>query len=476
MSGLDVPQMLHNMCHQVLSNADVKAICKSRGFSAQEAASRALFENFFLSDIGIEPAMGLLTREEVVLLHMLKWLDEAVAIAVFARIYGAETSSRYYYTFTKRYRDVFKKVKTSLIRRGVLLLAEGDAWIGDTKMERWRFRFPRQFEPSLPPIVRHLKVLQADATARPDARRKKLLEVVRGKQPSLAHAGPQYDLKLEKGELRMGKDLFQVARLEGWQRACWEAQVPLPKKARGEPPHSVSPVQAVIHVLEQLQEDEWVRPGHLSVPLQVFCGASLSGDQVCTAGWEWGCLARCQVDGLTYYRLQRSTVGQGMDPRHYLEIADEQSLVVDLETVPYESLEHLAQICDVRATDSSQGHSRREGAHSLAASPNLIKMGNAPPSTWGLPLTRWLQENVPAFRQALETVQRRWGKQILHENLAIARVGDLSLQVQLERAFSGSQDVIFLPHGYIAFSQQMLDPMSEMVTKLGHVIKTVENG
>jgi hypothetical protein len=47
---MNITEMLHNMCHETLSNADVTAICKARGFSARESATRALFENFFLSE------------------------------------------------------------------------------------------------------------------------------------------------------------------------------------------------------------------------------------------------------------------------------------------------------------------------------------------------------------------------------------------------------------------------------------------
>ena len=71
-------EMLHNMCTRDLSNADVKAICKNRGFSNKEAASRTLFENFFLSDIGIEKVLTGLSNDEVYTLHVLKILGKPV--------------------------------------------------------------------------------------------------------------------------------------------------------------------------------------------------------------------------------------------------------------------------------------------------------------------------------------------------------------------------------------------------------------
>jgi hypothetical protein len=47
---MNIPNRVRQMCHETLSNADVTAICKARGFSARESATRALFENFFLSE------------------------------------------------------------------------------------------------------------------------------------------------------------------------------------------------------------------------------------------------------------------------------------------------------------------------------------------------------------------------------------------------------------------------------------------
>jgi hypothetical protein len=85
---------------------------------------------------------------------------------------------------------------------------------------------------------------------------------------------------------------------------------------------------------------------------------------------------------------------------------------------------------------------------------------------------QWLRENVPAFRQTLETVEQRWGQQIVHTNLLIARVSDLSLKVQLERSFP--EKVVFLPNDYLAFPQRLLPEITKVVAKSGHVIRMVE--
>ena len=71
--------MLHEMCHEVLAEADVKAICISRGLPNQ-AVSRQLLENLFLSGAGAAVAMRQLDRTEIALLHMFRTPDIAPRI------------------------------------------------------------------------------------------------------------------------------------------------------------------------------------------------------------------------------------------------------------------------------------------------------------------------------------------------------------------------------------------------------------
>jgi hypothetical protein len=55
---MDMQIMLKQMCKNDLNDSDIKAICKSRGFPAKEATSRDIFENFFISTIGIKEALN----------------------------------------------------------------------------------------------------------------------------------------------------------------------------------------------------------------------------------------------------------------------------------------------------------------------------------------------------------------------------------------------------------------------------------
>ena len=63
-------QLLQSMCADI-SDADLLAIRKTRGFSVGETAARNSFASFFVSSIGVQEAMQSLTAEESVTLGLL---------------------------------------------------------------------------------------------------------------------------------------------------------------------------------------------------------------------------------------------------------------------------------------------------------------------------------------------------------------------------------------------------------------------
>ncbi|MEA3340008.1 MAG: hypothetical protein U9R15_08585 [Chloroflexota bacterium] len=472
---MNAAQMLHQMCHDELSSTDVNAIRESRSFSKRETASRALLENFFLFDTGVEAAIRSLEKEEIVLLHLLKFTGEETAIPLFSRIYRDAVRPNCG-TYTQRYKPIFKEVRRSLIRKGVLLFAEDrNLFDADTKNERRRFRFPQQFERFLPPLVKRTTKLDGDGDARTDVLRQKLLELVPGRQPTGAPDGVngQYELKLVDGDLRIGGQAFRAERLLEWQRDCWNEAAPTPKSLarernvwRRERGVTTPPIETAAYVFSQLGENEWVRPGQLSLALRIFCDGLASSEKICAAGWRWGYLARQKAEGVTYFRLSKASRPDAA-PEDYMRPAAEGPLLVDLATVPYRDLERLARMASLQTADAKDP--------CLIASPNLVKMGRALETIRDWPLTQWLRENAPTFHQALETVEERWGKQIVHQNLLVAQVDDVGLKVQLEKVFPDPKTVLFLPNDYIAFPRRMFTKIKKAVDKAGRVIKLVKN-
>ena len=193
----------------------------------------------------------------------------------------------------------------------------------------------------------------------------------------------------------------------------------------------------------------------------MFCGLKVDSSSVCESGWRWGCLARQESEGKTWYRLAPPPPGTETPPDQYLSVLPDGHVVVNLDIVPWESLEKLVMISDQQAEPA--------GRPVLLLTPNVVKLGRTTDSLSAVPLAGWLQDHSAAFRQAIATVRRRHGKTVLHENLSVARVGDLALKVALEKALGDR--IVSLGEDSIAFPQAAVPDVKRIVVKLGHVVR-----
>ena len=468
---MEVSDILHGMCSGDLSNADIKAICKYRGFSEKEASSRALFENFFLSDRGVEKAIASLGDAEARLLHLLKLLGEPVDITVFERIYKNAKSTGWYLTFTQEYQEVFKQVKSSLVRKGILLMAEDESTriYQTAKLERWRFAFPREFERFLPPLFRSVKTFKENEDYNNDILRQVIIGIAKGDKGSPMCPNSKYTLILSGGELKIGEREFRIKYLRQWQRACWKASLSKSKGAKSPTKENyVSPIKAVTYALSQLKPDEWATPDQLSGLLKVFCGEKHPAPRViCEKGRQWGCLARQETNG-KYYRLplrKYEEEAASTDPGSYLQVDKNRSeVIVDLQAVPYDSLELISRVGNLKVEKGL-----------LIFSPNIIRLGSVPEQTRSHELIRWLGKHSSGFRLSLEKVEQRHGKYIVHSNLMIAKIKDLSLKVSIQKLLSKPGKIAVLPGDYIAFPKELLPAVEKLVDKSGYVIKRIES-
>lgn len=472
---MDTQGMLKQMCRSDINDSDIKAICKSRGFSAKEATSRDVFENFFISTIGIKEVLDSLPYKEVVFLHLLSKIKKEVGIEYFERLYGcAESTNGYYYmTYTKRYKETFKKAKNNLVRKGVLIVIERETYSKSTKMERLRFSFPPEFGEFLPPLVKASKFKESGDFKR-EVLRDKLLELAGGgKKPSPLSNSDRRSFKLgiKDGNLSIGGEQFKAKYLLDWQQACMRASVKTDTKKQGYqsyPSYDMTPVDVTLYAISQLDEHEWLPADSLAVILKIFTGDDVNHpcEQICEAGWEWGCLVKVVVDKTAYYRSPDDSLedAAAQTPEQYLQIAPDGTVVLNLVKIPYTALEVLASVALLDIHNAN-----------LEATADIIKIGNAHMTVRKEGVFEWLRENSSGFRTAIKIAEKRWGKQIIHEDLMVAQVKDLSLKVQIEKSCTGSQ-LVSLPDDYIAFPGGVLPAIQKIVGASGHVIKKARNG
>jgi hypothetical protein len=451
---MSIPQLLYSMCAEI-AESDLNAIRKVRGFSAKETASRTAFASFYTTSVGVAENMAALTPEEAFTLTLLHETGE-VDVTFFARLYGAGNK---YGTYTQQFKPTFDEVKKNLVRRGLVVMAQ-IKMRGDTvQLERWRFALPPEFAPYLP----SLPTVSSDQPGQFNDHTvcRKLLTITGG---SPAVPNDPLPLHLSHGNLQLKNQPFSLDAFHAWQLNAWDSAL---NASRPNVPASLSPTEAV---LKLLSSKAWTAPKSIQPILQIYCfgGKIPPAADLLKAGWELGLLSRLEIDSVPHYRLAPApdpTASNAPYPAT-LSWADTLSrpgsVKIDLRLVPLHDLDLLNSLTHL---DLENGE--------LHGFPSPIKLGRATPTQRNSPLSLWLAEHIPAFGKVLEDVNAKWGKTLLHENLLVARVRDLSLRVQLERELG--QNLVLLNEHFIAFPRDLLSSVEKVLKKTGFVIKTVKS-
>jgi hypothetical protein len=481
---MNVSRMLYEMCHSVLSTADIKAICKGRGFSDAALASRSVLEQVFLSALGVTSMLNSLSEAEVATLHLLHLHDHEVDVTFFQRLYGGSQVGRWEYgSFTRQYKPIYDEVQRNLVRKGVLLIAAAPATAaGEAKMELWRYRFPPEFAPSLPPLFTPYAHTGGEGVVVGDRMRVALHQLVREEPPAREFHVP---LQLVHGSLVLGSRPFSVAALQGWRQAAWESDITSAQYQQKDNRylevmfqgyllsereyHTPTPLPALLYAFAQLGADEWLSPDQLTILLDLAYGGAKhpSAATICAAGWETGCLARHKMNSKAYYRLAGADdlPPAHREPEQYLRTRRERAYV-DPDQIPYEALELLNTISNLAVENGR-----------LAVAPSFAKLVPAWSGVRDHPVLRYLRAHSPLFEAACQKLEAEWGRLIVHENLLIARITDLSLRVALQQALRGDGAApgqpVFLSDAYVAFPRARLGEIERLVKKAGHVVRTV---
>lgn len=455
--------MLKEMFLKELSQADLKAVGRSRAFDKETIASRELLRHVFLSEQGVASALTSLTETEIFGLHLLNCVGGEVELDIFKRVYPGSVTSDYYSSYTQQYKGLFQKIKAQLVRRGILLVGTLRAGLSrDAVLERRRFLFPKAFSPFLPlPFLTHRADPAVTVQHRRDVLRNKIMEILqKPDEPKNAVKSEKGRWHLANGELLFEGRPFRVEQLKDWPLAQVKASVPYIAKRQ---PETLQAVPLLFYALSRLGEEDWLAADSL-LP---FWKKALPSPQapepqvVCEAAYQWGCIEKAEQEGTSLYRLPRSTDAEAnAQPETFLNIQNPKQVGVCLQRI---SLEALERLCEVSRLEISNGE--------LWATPSLVKISHAPAEIMADPMIGWLREHK-AFRSTFETVKERKGKLIVHENLLLARVSDLSLKTMLEKNFSGPGQLVALSSEFVAFPTGLLSKIQSWMKKSGHLIKS----
>jgi len=440
------------MCNKFLSNADINAIAKNRGFSKMETKTRKIFQNYFLSDIGLEKAISSLSIKEQIFLHFLTFSDKSEDISVFEKIYPVNNSEFEFLTTTQEYKETYKIVLKNLIRKGVIIVSEKiKSKYNLAKMERVRFTFPEEFVPFLPSIIHSIVKFENPHEKSVDIIRKTLVELTVSKNDYKS-------IHMQNNEIKIESNAFNLKNLKKWQFNNWGKKVF--ERDILYSPHNEF-IDKCKYIFSQLKPDEWFLPKDFQQILDVFCYKEKipSVETICQLAWESGFMRQYNHKGKTYYAIQKDTKETDLSPDEFIKISKDQSLIIDLNTIPYSDLEQISMVSDFKRNRSQ-----------LCATPNFLKFGKHWNKISDQPIFEWLIENSDLYKELTQSIEKKRGKCLVHKNLCVARIKDLSLRVKIEKVLSDDQ-VKVLSDEYIAFPINLTSQVETLVKKAGFVVK-----
>ena len=450
---MDITLQLREMCQDILADADIRAIGKSRGFAPHEIANRVALENFWLSSLGLEQAMAGLSQPELAVLYALKMNQKPVTIAFFERLFADKTTfQKHSGTFSQKYQSVLKEVQTAFIRRGLLLiyLVHDEEQV---KMANWRFYFPELFWRALPPLFPNAVADTRPGQTSNDFAKQFIINLV-----SSAHSAKSIWQIDKAGNLLGNGQLFTVAHFQEAQSKALHDTLHWVPNFQGDE-KNITLTNVIQDLFAQLPAGYWLNPTDIGSVISVYLNQKVSGEKFCVSAKQVAYLNELGIGETTYYRP--ADHNSDNEPANYLTPLDKTTLIINIAHIPPASLEKLNQWMRFELKDKKN----------LTVSPSLGKMGMIPlDQLQSDPLAQWLSSKLPAFKKNIQPIKQEWGRQIVHDNLCVAKVKDLSLRVRLERTLA-NKGLIILADEYLAFPTALLAQVTKVVATAGHIVK-----
>jgi hypothetical protein len=325
--------------------------------------------------------------------------------------------------------------------------------------------FPAEFVAFLPPPAKPLQVDASGANIRRiDFLREKLAEIIETPESSPPQSPKNEErLHIRDNTLFLGKSPFSLKRLRGWIGSRWKSVVQVAPDLDNSP---LPPVDLIDYAFSLLGENQWADADDLAAFFKIaYPNADKLPDvrKACKYGWQIGCLEKLSQNGKEVYRLAALEPNHDLlNPNTFLTVKTDEFFEIDLKRIPLEDLERICKTCKLHVSQKK-----------LVAQPDLVRISYASKQMASSPALIWLQKHHKLFGQIVATIKQKEGKTVVHDNLLIAAVKDLSLRVLIEKNFSDSKQVVILSDEYISFPLNLLPEIEKVVIKSGNAVKYV---
>ncbi len=419
----DYERLAELTCGKFMTAAQLKTLCRSRGFPIPSGPKDALVTAVsvrLLSTTGAAEAMAALPEEWQVALHALAFAESPLGLGDLHAV-----------LFPKRdrwnvdYRRLFSKVADGLLTSGVVLVLDGHlrAYPGQSRYARIAFDIPDPLRPFLPPFpVPTAPMREGRSGDGPGAFAKAAL--ARSARLTALEMTPGDDLldrvatsiSFRDGTLGLGgRPLAETGRLLARIREAWASG----ESGKGVAEDQSAARRAAAHVLAHLPPGEGVTRSALGRAVKrLGCSPKLDWDKAFLAeGVEAGLLLE---DGgpKPLYRAAPDPEEPGGGPLSFLPT--EHGIRVEVGACGLGALLEIASLSNVRPR-----------AASILLEPDPVRLGRAVDRLASLPALSQVLDGSPAYVAAVELIRRRAGKTLLHSWLAVLRIDDPILLVTL---------------------------------------------
>jgi hypothetical protein len=456
-----------DMCHDLLSAAQLKAVCRYRGFSppgGQKDVLAAFLAPRLLETTGASEAMASLVEPWLLVLHRIALDDEPVSLDDLHPI--VHTARR---PQGIDYRQFFAEVADGLLTRGVVLVEDPpeDGSRRASRFARLRLHLPEVHRGRVPPFPLTTAPLGEGAASRDplrfcrDAFRAALAPADKPRTPWLV-ARVASAIAMD-GTLHVGKssapDLETFLRVVRAEWAKGPGGSTGPRATRTE-----RALGAADHVLAHLPAGEGAATGDMRAALSrlaLTVDAGILGE-FCEGGFEAGLLVRGGRGSAGIYAARPGRDALPGDGALVFAAgaAGDGGVEIDIDRTGFQPLFELARLSRVECRDGR-----------LCLLPDIVRLGRAWPQSASLAVLRTVRASSPAFDQALDHVERRHGKLLVHEGLLVLRIEDLGFRTFLMHRLGGS--IRSLGGAYLAAPRGLAAEVEKLARKEGFAPRRV---
>jgi len=458
-AALDEPALAALLCSELLTVAELKTLCQSRGFPLAGVGKDAIAKSAsarFLEPLGVAAAMAALEPHWLKVLHLVAAAAEPVSLRVVGR--AIDPALRGVYTRFD-FRALWREVTTGLLAHGVALAVDRADTHGDkSRFARLHLVLPSSFARCLPPFPVEVHGVQgAGKRGDLDDVLSRAVDLFIGAKPRAGADALATQiaarLTLKAGVLSLSDvDLPDAVRIAQLAQTLFQTSLPTPETA---------PVTFGALALQLLG----------SLAPATACTADALTDALVELGFELkppairsflddGVAAGfvLRFDRSHHDPLFRLSPAAPASTRETLELA---ASAKGARVVPAASgLGPLLQAASVAHASVADG--------AIVLEPDPVRLGRG----WHrcAPSVRASLVAVSrAFRDAADLVERRGGQVVVHQGLSLLRIEDAGLYALLGQRFADAVRPIDGRH--LACLAGRLDEVLALARKEGYVAR-----